>query len=149
MSYFMELMEMFRRIEDEVLEFWTGVLVHALLIFQLLNSSTIPMVLLLSWLFLFTRYLWTHITGVGICLIGFAVIIWADAQGRKDGSEGKFALGILRLKIRPISFKWLPYSRICLILINTLLIVVTSYFSCLYRFAWEWKIKHFWWNGRR
>ncbi|VDN06941.1 unnamed protein product [Thelazia callipaeda] len=54
---------------------------------QLLDCSTIPVVLLLSWLFLSTRYLLTHIIGVGMCLIGIAVLIWADAL------EGKGAIG--------------------------------------------------------
>ncbi|CAG9529757.1 unnamed protein product [Cercopithifilaria johnstoni] len=53
---------------------------------QLLDCSTIPMVLLLSWLFLSTRYLLTHIIGVGICLVGIAVLIWADALEGKDVS---------------------------------------------------------------
>ncbi|EJD74808.1 hypothetical protein LOAG_17930 [Loa loa] len=55
---------------------------------QLLDCSTIPMVLLLSWLFLSTRYLLTHIIGVGICLIGIAVLIWADALEGKGASGG-------------------------------------------------------------
>ncbi|VBB30061.1 unnamed protein product, partial [Acanthocheilonema viteae] len=53
---------------------------------QLLDCSTIPMVLLLSWLFLSTRYLLTHIIGVGICLVGIAVLIWADALEGKGAS---------------------------------------------------------------
>ncbi|VDK77980.1 unnamed protein product [Litomosoides sigmodontis] len=53
---------------------------------QLLDCSTIPMVLLLSWLFLSTRYLLTHIIGVGICLVGIAVLIWADALDGKGAS---------------------------------------------------------------
>ncbi|VDM50255.1 unnamed protein product [Toxocara canis] len=57
---------------------------------QLLDCSTIPMVLLLSWLFLSVRYLLTHIIGVCICLVGIAVLIWADVlegKGLPGGSN--------------------------------------------------------------
>ncbi|KAM3721764.1 Solute carrier family 35 member [Dirofilaria immitis] len=60
---------------------------------QLLDCSTIPMVLLLSWLFLSTRYLLTHIIGVGICLLGITVLIWADALEGKEGSGDNRVLG--------------------------------------------------------
>uniref|UniRef100_A0A0N5AYZ3 Solute carrier family 35 member F1 n=1 Tax=Syphacia muris TaxID=451379 RepID=A0A0N5AYZ3_9BILA len=55
---------------------------------QLLDCSTIPMVLFLSWLFLSVRYLLTHIIGVFICLIGIAVLIWADVLDGKGQSGG-------------------------------------------------------------
>uniref|UniRef100_A0A0M3KAX4 Solute carrier family 35 member F1 n=1 Tax=Anisakis simplex TaxID=6269 RepID=A0A0M3KAX4_ANISI len=57
---------------------------------QLLDCSTIPMVLLLSWLFLSVRYLLTHIVGVCICLVGIAILIWADVlegKGIPGGSN--------------------------------------------------------------
>uniref|UniRef100_A0A0R3RI81 Solute carrier family 35 member F1 n=1 Tax=Elaeophora elaphi TaxID=1147741 RepID=A0A0R3RI81_9BILA len=61
---------------------------------QLLDCSTIPMVLLLSWLFLSTRYLLTHIIGVGICLVGIAVLIWADAlEGKGSSGDSNRVLG--------------------------------------------------------
>lgn len=61
---------------------------------QLLDCSTIPMVLLLSWLFLSTRYLLTHIIGVGICLVGITVLIWADAlEGKGTSGDSNRVLG--------------------------------------------------------
>ncbi|GMR53878.1 hypothetical protein PMAYCL1PPCAC_24073, partial [Pristionchus mayeri] len=54
---------------------------------QLLDCSTIPLVLLLSWLFLSVRYLISHVIGVCICLIGIACVIWADILDGK-GSQG-------------------------------------------------------------
>uniref|UniRef100_A0A2K6VW95 EamA domain-containing protein n=1 Tax=Onchocerca volvulus TaxID=6282 RepID=A0A2K6VW95_ONCVO len=60
---------------------------------QLLDCSTIPAVLLLSWLFLYKRYLVTHIIGVGICLVGIAVLIWADVLEGKGGSGDNRVLG--------------------------------------------------------
>ncbi|EPB67616.1 hypothetical protein ANCCEY_13290 [Ancylostoma ceylanicum] len=55
---------------------------------QLLDCSTIPMVLLLSWLFLSVRYLISHIIGVCICLIGIACLIWADILDEKGSIGG-------------------------------------------------------------
>ncbi|KAF8365257.1 hypothetical protein PRIPAC_83086, partial [Pristionchus pacificus] len=54
---------------------------------QLLDCSTIPLVLLLSWLFLSVRYLISHVIGVCICLIGIACVIWADILDGK-GTQG-------------------------------------------------------------
>ncbi|KJH48281.1 hypothetical protein DICVIV_05643 [Dictyocaulus viviparus] len=55
---------------------------------QLLDCSTIPMVLLLSWLFLSVRYLISHIIGVCICLVGIACLIWADILDGKGSIGG-------------------------------------------------------------
>ncbi|GMT28789.1 hypothetical protein PFISCL1PPCAC_20086, partial [Pristionchus fissidentatus] len=55
---------------------------------QLLDCSTIPLVLLLSWLFLSVRYLISHVVGVCICLIGIACVIWADILDGKGGQGG-------------------------------------------------------------
>uniref|UniRef100_A0A915DA54 Solute carrier family 35 member F1 n=1 Tax=Ditylenchus dipsaci TaxID=166011 RepID=A0A915DA54_9BILA len=54
---------------------------------QLLDCFTIPVVMLLSWLFLSVRYMVSHITGVAICLIGIVLIIYTDAAAGK-GLEG-------------------------------------------------------------
>lgn len=54
---------------------------------QLLNCFTIPVVMLLSWCFLSVRYVVSHIIGVAICLLGVALIIYADAAAR-DGLDG-------------------------------------------------------------
>lgn len=55
---------------------------------QLLDCSTIPIVLLLSWLFLSVRYLISHIIGVCICLVGIACLIWADILDGKGSIGG-------------------------------------------------------------
>ncbi|VDD92754.1 unnamed protein product [Enterobius vermicularis] len=61
---------------------------------QLLDCSTIPVVLFLSWLFLSVRYLLTHIIGVFVCLIGIAVLIWADVlEGRGYPGGGNRVVG--------------------------------------------------------
>lgn len=57
---------------------------------QLLDCWTIPVVLVLSWGCLGTRYLLSHIVGVGICLLGIAALIWADSligRGTSGGSD--------------------------------------------------------------
>ncbi|CAI4229904.1 unnamed protein product [Auanema sp. JU1783] len=55
---------------------------------QILDCSTIPTVLLLSWLFLSVRYLITHIIGVCLCLLGIAILIWADMLDGKGTIGG-------------------------------------------------------------
>ncbi|KAI1728791.1 solute carrier family 35 domain-containing protein [Ditylenchus destructor] len=54
---------------------------------QLLDCFTIPVVMVLSWLFLNVRYMMSHITGVALCLIGIALIIGTDASSGR-GLEG-------------------------------------------------------------
>uniref|UniRef100_A0A914X0A6 Solute carrier family 35 member F1 n=1 Tax=Plectus sambesii TaxID=2011161 RepID=A0A914X0A6_9BILA len=54
---------------------------------QLLDCFTIPVVLVLSWMFLSVRYLISHIIGVVICLIGIACLIWADVLEGKSDNE--------------------------------------------------------------
>lgn len=97
-------------------------LVYQLSILQLLDCSTIPIILLLSWLFLSTRYLLTHIVGVGICLIGITVFIWADALEGKGASGGILCSENFKLKIR------LTKVDISLIKLCTRLCVPCSHF---------------------
>lgn len=54
-----------------------------------MDCATIPTVLLLSCLFLSARYLVTHIIGVMVCLIGIAMLIWADVLEGKGLSGGE------------------------------------------------------------
>jgi solute carrier family 35 protein F1/2 len=54
---------------------------------QILDCSVIPIVMVLSWLFLSVRYLIPHLIGVGVCLVGIGMIIYADAISGK-GVEG-------------------------------------------------------------
>uniref|UniRef100_A0A1I7S1W7 Solute carrier family 35 member F1 n=2 Tax=Bursaphelenchus xylophilus TaxID=6326 RepID=A0A1I7S1W7_BURXY len=54
---------------------------------QILDCSTIPVVMILSWLFLSVRYLFIHLVGVSICLAGIGLIIFADSQSGR-GAEG-------------------------------------------------------------
>ena len=56
---------------------------------QLLDCSTIPTVMLLSWLFLSVRYLISHIVGVCVCLVGIACLIWADILDDKGAAGGR------------------------------------------------------------
>ncbi|XP_003372886.1 solute carrier family 35 member F1 [Trichinella spiralis] len=47
---------------------------------MLLDCFTIPVVLILSFLFLKVRYLIIHIVGVSICLMGVGSLVWGDIQ---------------------------------------------------------------------
>ncbi|KRZ73170.1 Solute carrier family 35 member F1 [Trichinella papuae] len=47
---------------------------------QLLDCFTIPVVLILSFIFLKVRYLIIHIVGVSICLMGVGSLVWGDIQ---------------------------------------------------------------------
>lgn len=55
---------------------------------QLLDCFTISVVLVLSWLFLRTRYLLIHIIGVAICLAGIGCLIAADGALGKGINGG-------------------------------------------------------------
>ena len=55
---------------------------------QLLDSVTIPVVLILSWLLLKYRYKWIHFIGVGIAMAGMALMIYADVRGQEKGGGG-------------------------------------------------------------
>jgi len=66
---------------------------------QLLDCFTIPVVMLLSWLFLSVRYLATHISGVAICLVGIATIVYSDAAvgSGLEGGDQRFLGDVLCL----------------------------------------------------
>ena len=55
---------------------------------QLLDSVTIPVVLLLSWLLLKYRYQWIHFGGVAVAMAGMALMIYADVRGKSQGGGG-------------------------------------------------------------
>ncbi|TKR93894.1 hypothetical protein L596_008266 [Steinernema carpocapsae] len=55
---------------------------------QLLDCSTIPIVMVLSWLFLSVRYLTSHVIGVGVCLVGIACVIVSDVLSGKGLAGG-------------------------------------------------------------
>jgi solute carrier family 35 protein F1/2 len=54
---------------------------------QILDCSVIPVVMVLSYLFLSVRYLISHLVGVSVCLIGIGLVIYADVLSGK-GAEG-------------------------------------------------------------
>ncbi|CAD5207657.1 unnamed protein product [Bursaphelenchus okinawaensis] len=55
---------------------------------QILDCSTIPVVMILSWLFLSVRYLFIHLIGVSVCLAGIALIIFADSKSGRGADGG-------------------------------------------------------------
>uniref|UniRef100_A0A915JPM1 Solute carrier family 35 member F1 n=1 Tax=Romanomermis culicivorax TaxID=13658 RepID=A0A915JPM1_ROMCU len=57
---------------------------------QVLDCFTIPVVLVLSFIFLYVRYLLSHILGVAICLIGIGCLVWGDVvNGKGVGGSDK------------------------------------------------------------
>ncbi|VDP48419.1 unnamed protein product [Soboliphyme baturini] len=56
---------------------------------QLLDCFTIPVVLILSFIFLKIRYLLIHIVAVTICLIGIGCLVWGDIELGNFFSSGK------------------------------------------------------------
>jgi len=58
---------------------------------QLLDSVTIPVVLVLSWMILKYRFQLVHIGGVAVAMLGMGIMIYADvkreATGGKNGTE--------------------------------------------------------------
>ncbi|XP_029028487.1 solute carrier family 35 member F2 isoform X2 [Betta splendens] len=61
---------------------------------QLLDCFVIPVLMLLSWFFLKTRYKLIHFLAVVVCLLGVGAMVGADIlAGRNQGSTSDVALG--------------------------------------------------------
>ncbi|XP_053703497.1 solute carrier family 35 member F2 [Synchiropus splendidus] len=61
---------------------------------QLLDCFVIPVLMLLSWFFLKTRYRPVHFAAVAVCLLGVGAMVGADLlAGRKQGAASDVALG--------------------------------------------------------
>ncbi|XP_068187514.1 solute carrier family 35 member F2-like [Antennarius striatus] len=61
---------------------------------QLLDCCVIPMLMVLSWFFLKTRYRPIHFVAVVVCLLGVGTMVGADIlAGRAPGSTSNVALG--------------------------------------------------------
>lgn len=59
---------------------------------QLLDCFIIPVLMLLSWWILKTRYKAAHYVAVGLCLLGVGAMVGADLlAGRDQGSSKKFS----------------------------------------------------------
>ena len=56
---------------------------------QLLDCFAIPVVLLLSWIFIKVRYGLLHILGVSLSLIGIGCLIYSDVDESTKSVEGK------------------------------------------------------------
>lgn len=57
-------------------------------VFQLLDCFVIPVLMVLSWLFLKTRYKPVHFVAVLVCLSGVGAMVGADfLAGRQQGSS--------------------------------------------------------------
>jgi solute carrier family 35 protein F1/2 len=52
---------------------------------MLLDCFTIPVALVLTYLFLKTKYNWRHLVGVVLCLVGLGILVYDDAV--KNGSN--------------------------------------------------------------
>ncbi|KAJ8386628.1 hypothetical protein AAFF_G00168600 [Aldrovandia affinis] len=61
---------------------------------QLLDCFVIPVLMVLSWIFLKTRYRAVHYVAVGVCLLGVGAMVGADLlAGRDQGSTSYVLLG--------------------------------------------------------
>ncbi|KAI9291186.1 DUF914-domain-containing protein [Neoconidiobolus thromboides FSU 785] len=60
---------------------------------MLINACSTPGVVVLSFLFLKTRYRWTHIVGVLFCLIGLIMLVLSDVLLDKDYPASNLLLG--------------------------------------------------------
>ncbi|KAG9351434.1 hypothetical protein JZ751_022684 [Albula glossodonta] len=61
---------------------------------QLLDCFVIPVLMVLSWIFLKTRYKIAHYVAVGVCLLGVGAMVGADLlAGRDQGSTSDVLLG--------------------------------------------------------
>ncbi|XP_066502349.1 solute carrier family 35 member F2 isoform X2 [Hoplias malabaricus] len=61
---------------------------------QLLDCFVVPVLMVLSWFFLKTRYRLLHFIAVGVCLLGVGAMVGADLlAGRDQGSNSNVLLG--------------------------------------------------------
>lgn len=63
---------------------------------QLLDSFVIPVLMVLSWFFLKTRYRLVHFVAVMVCLSGVGAMVGADILAGRDQGSSKDTL-ILRI----------------------------------------------------
>lgn len=58
-------------------------------VFQLLDCFVIPMLMVLSWFFLKTRYRLVHFVAVFVCLLGVGAMVGADILAERDPRSSK------------------------------------------------------------
>lgn len=61
------------------------------MLFQLLDCFVIPVLMVLSWIFLKTRYRPVHFIAVVVCLFGVGAMVGADIIAGRDQGSGKDA----------------------------------------------------------
>ena len=61
-------------------------------VFQLLDCFVIPVLMVLSWFFLKTRYRPVHFVGVAVCLLGVGAMVGADLLAGRDQGSSKILL---------------------------------------------------------
>ncbi|XP_061754915.1 solute carrier family 35 member F2-like [Nerophis ophidion] len=78
---------------------------------QLLNCFVVPVLMLLSWFLLKTRYKLLHFIAVTVCLLGVAAMVGADIlSGRDQGSTSDVVLGDSLVLISAVLY---AVSNIC------------------------------------
>lgn len=60
--------------------------------FQLLDCFVIPVLMVLSWFFLKTRYRPVHFGAVLVCLLGVGAMVGADVLAERDQGSSEDAL---------------------------------------------------------
>lgn len=75
------------------------VIVLLLCLFQLLDCFVIPVLMVLSWFFLKTRYRLVHFVAVLVCLLGVGAMVGADiVAGRgQESSKDTFIIYICKV----------------------------------------------------
>lgn len=61
-------------------------------VFQLLDCFVIPVLMVLSWFFLKTRYRLVHFVAVSVCLLGVGAMVGADILAERDQGSSKDTL---------------------------------------------------------
>ena len=82
--------------------------IKLILLLQLLDSFSIPTVLVLSWLLLRVRYRLSHIGGFALALMSVVTIVWVDVQ---DGKGGVSAGGNISVKGHIYTCKIFPFLK--------------------------------------
>lgn len=67
-------------------------ILYCIIVFQLLDCFVIPVLMILSWFFLKTRYSIIHFVSVCICLAGVGAMVGADILAGQDQGSSKKVL---------------------------------------------------------
>lgn len=106
---------------------------------MLLDCWSIPCVMLLTWIFLKTKYRFKKITGVIICIAGLVLVVFSDVHaGDRAGMNTDIYILCLYLK---------THAHTCIVILGILEIMQQVKFDPIY-YNHQWHASfHSWWSS--